>query len=324
VICETTQESAVPKYFGKFSVTQGGTGFSFDQNPIEEDELKEYDKIVSLIIDLRVFMLGYECARQNWTALGQAMDGLRQQILSAHFATSPVDFSLDTLITMNQHIVNYIISSRTFIEHSESHIKRTYGETSQQYLELKAEQSRFYDSHFSYRFNYILRNYIVHRDLPISRAEISITRSSTCNDDFTATPVFVINLLDMFNNHVKKKYTKPVRNEFFAKCEELKARNYELDILPVLADQETWNKELFRWMVMYERERIIECASYMNVLAKMLWDGFQIGENEVPVIWETRDDFRPGDKIGADQRVSLRQHPIPFAELTRLQRLLTE
>lgn len=70
------------------------------------------------------------------------------------------------LIT-NRLLLNYLSSARTFLDHSETFLKRKFGPTANEFLEFKNHLKHCYDNYFTYRFFYKLRNYSQHCGLPL-------------------------------------------------------------------------------------------------------------------------------------------------------------
>lgn len=67
---------------------------------------------------------------------------------------------------VNILLLNFMMSVRTFLDHMETHVKRTYGKISCETDLLKNLTSTEFDSKFSYRFMYKLRNYVQHCGMP--------------------------------------------------------------------------------------------------------------------------------------------------------------
>ena len=76
-------------------------------------------------------------------------------------------------VDMNRLILNLLSSIRTYLDHTETRLKRDYGDSSEEYLLFKEETSKAYDNSFEYRFLYKLRNYSQHCGLPAGSAEIT-------------------------------------------------------------------------------------------------------------------------------------------------------
>jgi hypothetical protein len=74
-------------------------------------------------------------------------------------------------VDMNRLILNLLSSIRTYLDHTETRLKRDYGE--EEYLLFKEETSKAYDNSLEYRFLYKLRNYAQHCGLPAGSAEVT-------------------------------------------------------------------------------------------------------------------------------------------------------
>ena len=71
------------------------------------------------------------------------------------------------VLNINRHIMNYLSAVRTFLDHSETNLKRRYGPNSQRVRRFRDACSSAYDNHFSYRFVSELRNYVQHCGMPL-------------------------------------------------------------------------------------------------------------------------------------------------------------
>jgi len=72
--------------------------------------------------------------------------------------------------SLNRRLSNLLSSIRLFLDHSEFAFKRKYGKKSEEVEAFKKYASEKYDSSFSYRFVYKLRNYVQHCGIPIGSA----------------------------------------------------------------------------------------------------------------------------------------------------------
>ncbi len=79
-------------------------------------------------------------------------------------------------LNFNRLFLNYLSSLRTFLDHNEVAIKRKFGKESNEVEKFKNITKNCFDSYFSYRFLYKLRNYSQHIGLPIDEIEISATK----------------------------------------------------------------------------------------------------------------------------------------------------
>jgi hypothetical protein len=81
---------------------------------------------------------------------------------------------LDAIVLdINRHILNYLSAVRSFLDHSETNLKKRYGPDSERVSRFTAACSNAYDNHFSYRFLYKLRNYAQHCGMPVGRVQFS-------------------------------------------------------------------------------------------------------------------------------------------------------
>jgi hypothetical protein len=64
--------------------------------------------------------------------------------------------------------LNFLVSVRTYLDHTETKIKKEFGKESVQWKRVKAACSAEYDGFFAYRFLYRLRNYVQHCGAPPS------------------------------------------------------------------------------------------------------------------------------------------------------------
>lgn len=71
------------------------------------------------------------------------------------------------ILNINRYILNFLSSFRTFLDHTETNLKRRYGDGTEQVQRFKEACVKEYDSEFAYRFLYRLRNYAQHCGMPI-------------------------------------------------------------------------------------------------------------------------------------------------------------
>jgi len=74
----------------------------------------------------------------------------------------------EMVFNLNRLMINFLSAVRTFLDHTETNLKRTYGKESENLKTFKKNCSSCYDNYFSYRFLYKLRNYSQHVGMPIT------------------------------------------------------------------------------------------------------------------------------------------------------------
>jgi hypothetical protein len=91
----------------------------------------------------------------------------------------------DLAIRLNQRILNFLSSMRTYLDHMETRLNRSYGNESKQFTEFKAATAKEFDDHFAYRFISKLRNYTQHCGMPLGKIA-GLSRLPTPNPDEAA------------------------------------------------------------------------------------------------------------------------------------------
>lgn len=71
------------------------------------------------------------------------------------------------VLNINRHLLNYLSSIRTFLDHTQTKLKKSYGDQSDRFRRFKDACSKSYDDNFSYRFLTKLRNYSQHCGMPL-------------------------------------------------------------------------------------------------------------------------------------------------------------
>lgn len=63
---------------------------------------------------------------------------------------------------VNRKLLNFLASGRLYLDHTETRLKRSYGDDSHEAKKFDSITSEAYDDFFAYRFFYQLRNYVQH------------------------------------------------------------------------------------------------------------------------------------------------------------------
>lgn len=121
-------------------------------------------------------------------------------------------------IDLNRHILNCLFSFRTYLDHTESRLKKKFGENSKEFISFKELTSNCFDNYFSYRFLYKLRNYAQHCGLPTG----SITFNENVNGKDLRIEFSRDDLLEKYDSW--GKHVKP----------DLEKQEPEFDLIPLL------------------------------------------------------------------------------------------
>lgn len=79
---------------------------------------------------------------------------------------------------INRYMLHLLSSGKLFVDFNENQIKNKYGEKSNEFLKFHRLDSRQFDTNFSYRFCYYLRNYTQHIGLPISELKLTFDQET--------------------------------------------------------------------------------------------------------------------------------------------------
>jgi len=81
------------------------------------------------------------------------------------------------VLNLNRKILNYLCSARTFLDHNETELKRSFGKSEVEFF--KTICSEHFDNSFAYRFLYKLRNYAQHCGMPVGNFIIESEKDPT-------------------------------------------------------------------------------------------------------------------------------------------------
>ncbi len=163
---------------------------------------------------------------------------------------------------VNRLFLNYLSSIRTFLDHIETHINRTFGENSKEFTEFKKMLSIFYDNSFAYRFFYELRNYSQHCGLPIDNVSFKMEYERNKNR--------IKGILQVKFNRDRllssyKKWKK-VKND-------LKSLDDEFDVTPLIWEMSHNIKEIERNVEIIHRDSLLDSVNFITKKTEHLRDG---------------------------------------------------
>lgn len=133
---------------------------------LTEPEYEEYKKAAGRLADFSSSQHLYAIVALNYDDYGNI---LKQY--GRNYAENPRAVNWITMekmvLNINRHLLNFLSAVRTFLDHTETKLKRHYGSNSHRYKRFKDACSQAYDTNFSYRFLYRLRNFAQHCGLPL-------------------------------------------------------------------------------------------------------------------------------------------------------------
>jgi hypothetical protein len=169
-------------------------------------------------------------------------------------------------LNFNRLLLNYLSSTRTFLDHSSAYLSRKYGKASTELKEFKQMLSAFFDNSFTYRFFDKLRNYSQHVGIPVHLYsfqthydDVKHTVSGKLEIQFNRDKL--LNSYDTWGKHV---------------LDQLKSKEKEFDVMPLVFEMTQMITEIERNLELIERERVIEAVKYVRSIISTLpeegWD----------------------------------------------------
>lgn len=170
----------------------------------------------------------------------------------------------------NRLFLNFLSSGRTFLDHSETYLKRKYGKKSSEFLKFKKETNNQYDSSFEYRFVYKLRNYAQHCGLPINNIIYSLD-----NEIQEKKYKRKINLSPIFD---KEKLLKTYKDWGVKLKDDLKKKPSEIPVTSVLREYYKSMEVLNKTILKIEEESLQTSIEYLENFEKKYYE-FELEEN---------------------------------------------
>lgn len=175
------------------------------------------------------------------------------------------------VFSLNRLMLNFLSAVRTFLDHTETNLKKTYGKESENLKTFKKNCSLYYDNYFSYRFLYKLRNYSQHVGMPITGigATSELVHTNPLEIDHMLSVTTLKNDLLKFKDW--GKYT------IYDKCNNSKEMEIkdEISCLPDLIDINPYIDELMDCIekindTLFGREEFIELLQHTAFLDKLV------------------------------------------------------
>ncbi len=217
---------------------------------------------------------------QDYAAKSESWNGIK-----------PYD-QAELFLNSNRLFLNYLGSMRTFLDHAETFIKRTYGDKSPEYFEFQKITSIFFDRSFAYRFFYKLRNYAQHVGLPIDNVSFSVSynkgksRSGNLNVTFNRE-----RLLAEYNSWSTVKG-------------DLEKMKPHFSVIPLIHEMSHNLKEIKRNVELIHKEPLIKACNIIESMTKHLEEEGA----EIFVAYDFKDG--PEEQFGGFESIR-----IPFNEI---------
>ena len=134
--------------------------------PITENEYGKFVEARAKVSYYSNRMTIYEGFYRNAKEFFATLRGIIKQGVTVEMPDDLMQAS--NMLEINRRLLNVLMLFRTYLDHTESELKRRYGEDSDRYKQFQMATANEYDSNFPYRFMYKLRNFAQHFDMPIN------------------------------------------------------------------------------------------------------------------------------------------------------------
>lgn len=133
--------------------------------PLGNEEIEVYDTQKNILMEFVNDFALVEYVRLNYESLIELLNETIIKVAKEPSFIGSYPFKTFPFL-LNTRILNYMMSVKTLLDHMETSINRRYGEDSTEFVEFKALTANEFDSKFSYRFMYKLRNFVQHCGMP--------------------------------------------------------------------------------------------------------------------------------------------------------------
>lgn len=133
--------------------------------PLGNEEVEVYDTQKNIFMGFVNDFALVEYVRLNYESLMELLSETITKVSKEPSFIGSYPFKNFPFL-LNTRILNYMMSVKTLLDHMETSINRRFGKDSTEFVEFKALTANEFDSNFSYRFMYKLRNFVQHCGMP--------------------------------------------------------------------------------------------------------------------------------------------------------------
>jgi hypothetical protein len=181
-------------------------------------------------------------------------------------------------LELNRFLVNYVTSVTLYLKRMEILIEKKHSDNTAYVDKFNSYRHQAYDSSFSYRFVYFLRNYAQHADLPIDGVEVTSAVNPDKPDVVTySLRVFMRRDSLLQNYHYDSAKEKALRSEF-------SQLPPEIDLTPHLTTMMKALETLNSQFVKEELDTLKPSAAFLQELIRRL--PLQKGDDPILVACE--------------------------------------
>jgi len=221
---------------------------------LTEDEFNKFREYITILSKLSFDEGLFQIVELNYEEFALRMEHLSDPSNQIEYFKSN-----RVLLNTNRLVLNFLSSTRMYLDHMETRLKRKYGNDSKEYIGFKKETSHAYDNNFAYRFLYKLRNYTQHCGLPARSFQMVDQAESNSTFKLFLSKKELLEQFDSWSLMIKK---------------ELETLDHQFDIVPLIESKFLLLKEINRKM----NTQIYEGVKYMATeLLDLMWETKKIG-----------------------------------------------
>ncbi len=124
-----------------------------------EAEYQEIERILNHFILNSKMKWAFEVIKRNFVTLFKAADFELENLSKGDLEFEDLELAS---LEINRHILNYLASLNAFLDQTLKFLSKRFGKPSPEFSSFEAQTKILFDTHFSYRFLYKLRNFTVH------------------------------------------------------------------------------------------------------------------------------------------------------------------
>ncbi|CAD79087.1 MAG TPA: hypothetical protein DDX19_05365 [Rhodopirellula baltica] len=144
---------------------------------LSASELNDYDIGNKAVFDYFTSLQLLKVVEFNFEAFGTKLDDLSSDHAEHPNLNAAMVHAM--MIHVNAATLNFLGAMRTYLDHTETRLKRQFGKDSEQVAAFKGAASKSFDSSFAYRFVYRLRNFTQHCGMPLGHIAANASQQQT-------------------------------------------------------------------------------------------------------------------------------------------------
>jgi len=161
------REPAEPEAAARYFISRFDSEAS-SEIEISEREYQQLAKAWKGIVAVQAMEEKFDMVMEDYAEVELAL--LERASRDTTFTELSQDAMIDFLITANRRLLHLLASSRMYLDQSQHGLSEIFGKNSEELAAWRVAASAEYDAVFGYRLMDVLRNYGLHRSLPIARA----------------------------------------------------------------------------------------------------------------------------------------------------------